>query len=160
LQTQVYLKGLANTPKQARQFIIHGHISVQGRKVTIPGYLVKDNEEGSIEYNQYSSLTNELHPMRPKPKIDIAVGDSQVSRLISIGSSSGEKESDDSEQPTDKKPAKKSKDSKTKTESPSKVEPEPASEPVPEAGSETSEPKTTTGEDEKTEPQTAEGEQK
>ena len=91
LQTQVYLKGLANTPKQARQFIVHGHISIQGRKVTIPGYLVKDHEEGTIEYNQYSSLTNELHPMRPKPKVDIAVEDSQVSRLISIGSKGSDK---------------------------------------------------------------------
>jgi small subunit ribosomal protein S4 len=91
LQTQVYLKGLANSPKQARQFIVHGHISIQGRKVTIPGYLVKDEEEGTIEYNQYSSLTNELHPMRPKPKVDIAVDDSQVSRLISISPSDSDK---------------------------------------------------------------------
>lgn len=84
LQTQVYLKGLANTPGQARQFIVHGHISISGRKVTIPGYLVKSDEEANIEYNQYSSLTNELHPMRPKPKAEVSVEDSQVSRQISI----------------------------------------------------------------------------
>jgi small subunit ribosomal protein S4 len=48
LQTQVYLKGLAHSTKQARQFIVHGHISVNSRKVTIPGYLVKDSEEDSI----------------------------------------------------------------------------------------------------------------
>jgi small subunit ribosomal protein S4 len=94
LQTQVYLKGLANTPKQARQFIVHGHISISGRKVTIPGYLVKHNEESLIEYNDYSSLTNELHPMRPKPKITAAVDDGQVSRLIKIDGTLKESELD------------------------------------------------------------------
>ena len=66
-QTLAYLKGLAHTPKQARQFIIHGHIAISGRKVTIPGYLVKQEEEPMIEYYVDSVLNNELHPMRPKP---------------------------------------------------------------------------------------------
>lgn len=95
LQTQVYLKGLAHTPNQARQFIVHGHISVNGRKVTIPGYLVKFIEEGTIEYNQYSSLTNELHPMRPKAKAEVSVDDGQVSRLISLEKSDKSTSADD-----------------------------------------------------------------
>lgn len=41
LQTMVLRKGLANTAKQARQFIVHGHIGVNGRKVTAPSYIVK-----------------------------------------------------------------------------------------------------------------------
>lgn len=41
LQTVVVRKALANTPKQARQFIVHGHISVNGKKVTRPSYLVR-----------------------------------------------------------------------------------------------------------------------
>ncbi len=86
LQTQVYLKGLAHTPKQARQFIIHGHVSIGGRKVTIPGYLVKHNEENLIEYNQFSPLTSELHPMRPKPKISASVSEDQVPRIIKLES--------------------------------------------------------------------------
>jgi len=65
LQTLVYLKGLAYTPKQARQLIVHGHATVSGRKVTVPGYLVKRNEENSIAYNPYSPLENEMHPARP-----------------------------------------------------------------------------------------------
>lgn len=84
LQTMVYLKGFAHSTKQARQFIVHGHISVGDRKVTIPGYLVKHNEEATIEYNQYSQLTNELHPMRPKQKLSVSIGDGQVKRLIKI----------------------------------------------------------------------------
>ncbi len=66
LQTIVYLKGLARTPKQARQFIVHGHIAIGERKVTIPGYLVRKEEEDLIEYHPHSPLANELHPMRPQ----------------------------------------------------------------------------------------------
>ncbi|MFA5357925.1 MAG: 30S ribosomal protein S4 [archaeon] len=50
LQTIVWRKGLANTAKQARQFIVHGHISVNGKKVDKPGYIVSVSEEGKIGY--------------------------------------------------------------------------------------------------------------
>ena len=40
LQTQVYLQGLASTVKQARQLIIHGHISVEGAVNRVPGMIV------------------------------------------------------------------------------------------------------------------------
>ncbi len=66
LQTIAYLKGLARTPKQARQFIVHGHIAIGERKVTIPGYLVRREEEELVDYYKYSPLANELHPMRPQ----------------------------------------------------------------------------------------------
>ena len=65
-QTIVYRKGYAFTPKQARQLIVHGHASVSGRKVTIPGYMVKRGEEESIEYYVTSPLTDDMHPARPK----------------------------------------------------------------------------------------------
>jgi small subunit ribosomal protein S4 len=65
LQTLVYLKGLAYSQKQARQLIIHGHTVVNARKVTVPGYLVKKNEEPSIAYNPKSPLAHDLHPARP-----------------------------------------------------------------------------------------------
>ena len=65
LQTQVHKQGLANTHKQARQFIVHGHISVAGRKITIPGYIVPANEELSIGYYIGSELSKESHPSRP-----------------------------------------------------------------------------------------------
>lgn len=66
LQTVVYRKGLAFTARQARQMIVHGHASVDGRKVTIPGYLVKRGEEELIEYHVTSPLTDDMHPARPK----------------------------------------------------------------------------------------------
>ncbi len=49
LQTIVFRKGLARTPKQARQFIIHGHVKVRGRIMPYPSYLVRSGEESSIE---------------------------------------------------------------------------------------------------------------
>jgi len=68
LQTLVQRKGLAATYKQARQFIVHGHVSIDGRKVTIPGYLVKRGEEERISFNPHSPISNELHPLRAGPK--------------------------------------------------------------------------------------------
>ena len=65
LQTLTFLKGLAFTPRQARQFIVHGHVSVQGRRVTIPGYLVSRTEEAGIVYDERSPIANDLHPARP-----------------------------------------------------------------------------------------------
>ncbi len=50
LQTIVFKKGLARTPKQARQFIIHGLVAVNGRRTTVPSYLVKGSEEGAVGY--------------------------------------------------------------------------------------------------------------
>jgi small subunit ribosomal protein S4 len=64
-QSQVYLKGLAKTTRHARQLIAHGHLSVAGRKLTIPGYLLKRGEEEQIAYYGLSPLTNGAHPMRP-----------------------------------------------------------------------------------------------
>ena len=68
LETVVFKLGLANTPKQARQFITHGHIMLGDRVISIPGYLVKKEEENMIKYNPFSPLANELHPMRQKNK--------------------------------------------------------------------------------------------
>ena len=65
LQTHIYLNGLASTVKQARQLIVHGHIAVDGRKVTVPSYLVKDAETGLIEYYGSSPFISDLHPERP-----------------------------------------------------------------------------------------------
>ncbi|MFA5108450.1 MAG: 30S ribosomal protein S4 [Candidatus Micrarchaeia archaeon] len=50
LQTLVLKRGLARTPNQARQLVTHGFISVKGRRVNIPSYLVTVDEEPSISY--------------------------------------------------------------------------------------------------------------
>ncbi len=65
LQTQVHRLGLARTPKQARQFITHGHIAIAGKKATVPGMLISKNEEMLIDYYGQSPLTGDSHPERP-----------------------------------------------------------------------------------------------
>ena len=40
LQTVLHKKGIANTPLQARQFIVHGHVIVNGRRIVWPSYIV------------------------------------------------------------------------------------------------------------------------
>jgi small subunit ribosomal protein S4 len=75
LQTQVHRLGLARTPKQARQFITHGHIAISGKKVTIPGMLISKNDEMLIEYYGTSPLTTESHPERPAQVAAAVVGE-------------------------------------------------------------------------------------
>lgn len=65
LQTMAYVKGLAFNPRQARQFIVHGHLSVGRRTVRVPGYLVTRSEEETIAYDSRSPISHDLHPARP-----------------------------------------------------------------------------------------------
>ena len=60
----VYEKGLAKTPRQARQLIVHGHIAIRGRRINVPSYLVPVDEEESIGYYEGSPLSDEKHPLR------------------------------------------------------------------------------------------------
>lgn len=66
LQTIVFKKGLARSVKQARQFIVHGHIFVNGNEMNVPSYLVNRDEEMSIIYNPTSQLKDEMHPERQR----------------------------------------------------------------------------------------------
>ncbi len=51
LQTQVFRRGLAKSVKHARQLIVHGHVTINGRKVWWPSYIVPVEEEKKIEVN-------------------------------------------------------------------------------------------------------------
>ena len=64
LQTQVFKKGFARSPKQARQFIVHEHINIGERKITSPSYLVELREEPLISFAQGSALGSAEHPER------------------------------------------------------------------------------------------------
>lgn len=52
LQTLVFRKGLAKTPAQARQFIVHGHIAVAGRRTRFPSFMVPVEDERRITVYQ------------------------------------------------------------------------------------------------------------
>jgi len=48
LQTIVMRKMGIKSPLQARQVVSHGHVSIGNRKVNLPGYLVKKDDESKI----------------------------------------------------------------------------------------------------------------
>lgn len=49
LQVVLQQKEMVKTPRQARQLILHGHVSVGGRRVDVPSYLVAVEEESMIK---------------------------------------------------------------------------------------------------------------
>ncbi|HDR53291.1 MAG TPA: 30S ribosomal protein S4 [archaeon] len=70
LQTLVYRQGLAHSMEQARQVITHGHVTVNGRRVSVPGYRVNVAEEKTITYSPGSVLSDPEHPLRKGPKVE------------------------------------------------------------------------------------------
>jgi small subunit ribosomal protein S4 len=61
LQSIVYRRGLARSPKQARQLITHGHIAIGDRRVNIPGYHVTRTDETQVAYHGTSPLVSDSH---------------------------------------------------------------------------------------------------
>lgn len=63
LQTIVYKRGSAVSPLQARQLIVHRHVKIGERIVSVPGYQVTSEEEKHIQ------LTGGIGtPKTPEPK--------------------------------------------------------------------------------------------
>lgn len=111
LQTLVYLKGLSNTVTHSRQLINHGHIAIGEKKVTIPSYMVTQNEEKDIGYTDRSPLNELSHPARPKtdvyktgappPKIEKAKEEKELEREEEPKSVIKEKEAEEKKEPTE-----------------------------------------------------------
>ena len=51
LDNVVYRSGFANSRSQARQLVKHKHITVNGKKVNVPSFIVSVNDEISIQEN-------------------------------------------------------------------------------------------------------------
>lgn len=62
LQTIVYKKGMAKTPRQARQLVLHGHVVIAGRRMTVPSYLVPVDEERAIGHVTGSPFEAQMKP--------------------------------------------------------------------------------------------------
>ena len=60
LDNVVFRLGLANTRREARQIVNHGHITVNGQKVDIPSYLVKPEGASYREKNKNSVRIKEI----------------------------------------------------------------------------------------------------
>ena len=48
LDNVVYRMGIAHTRRQARQFVAHGHVTVNGKRVDIPSYRVQPGDEVAV----------------------------------------------------------------------------------------------------------------
>jgi len=64
LQTIVFRKGLAKSPHQARQLVVHGHVAIKGKKISSPSYLVLKDEEEKMAYAPTSPISNSDHTLR------------------------------------------------------------------------------------------------
>ena len=60
LQTVVYKKGLARTPKEARMFVVHGHIALNGKKIDSPSYVVLKGQEDQIGFYSSSPVAKQI----------------------------------------------------------------------------------------------------
>ena len=49
LQSLVFKRGLSHTAKEARLFVVHGHITLNGKKINAPGHLVEKADEENID---------------------------------------------------------------------------------------------------------------
>lgn len=79
LQSVVLKKGLAKTTRQARHIIAHGHIAINGKRVTAPGYLVKVTEEPNVTYYGNYTLpvpvvSDSGHIKEDKKEVDVDGG--------------------------------------------------------------------------------------
>lgn len=63
LVSMVLSKGLARTPKQARQFITHKQIMVNNKKISSPNYIVLRDGENNISFADNSPFNDKHHPL-------------------------------------------------------------------------------------------------
>jgi small subunit ribosomal protein S4 len=68
LQTQVLRQGLAKSVYHARQLVVHGHIALDGRRVTSPGMLLYRGQESNLSYSPGSPYRQKGHPEIPTGK--------------------------------------------------------------------------------------------
>ncbi len=85
LDNVVYRLGLAKTRRLARQLVSHGHITVNGRRTTIPSHKVRQNDtvavrEGSKQSPLFTNLTErvELASIPVWLRMDLALVAGQV----------------------------------------------------------------------------------
>ncbi len=90
LQTIVWRKDLARTITQARQFITHGHIAINGRKIDIPGYIVTKDDEPNIGYfgNPPELMPKQVEDLKKKfDDVAVAEGGSAPEGAVAEGGS-------------------------------------------------------------------------
>ncbi|PIN76886.1 30S ribosomal protein S4 [Candidatus Woesearchaeota archaeon CG10_big_fil_rev_8_21_14_0_10_36_11] len=64
IQSVLFQKHLAQSMKQARQFITHRHVSIGDKEITSPSYILSLEEEAQLQFKPSSGLADENHPER------------------------------------------------------------------------------------------------
>jgi len=90
LQTIVQRKLYFKTPYQARQAIVHGHIMIGERVVTIPSYNVKIDEESKIRLTAESQFNQTLS----KPESDLGSPETEDLEIETESNVDAEKKSE------------------------------------------------------------------
>jgi small subunit ribosomal protein S4 len=86
LQTLVYKKGFANTVKQARQFIVHGHVRIHNQKITSPSHLVKKKDETGIMLDE-----EVMNKIKKKQKLKIKKEVEKIKKEVENGENSAKR---------------------------------------------------------------------
>jgi len=73
LQTYIFRRGMSNSLFQSRQLITHGHISINGRKVTSPSYQIRITDEDTLNWAQGSPYNNPSHALRRELEVEEAL---------------------------------------------------------------------------------------
>ena len=60
LDNMVYRLGFATSRKEARQLVSHNHIMVNGRRVNIPSFIIKEGDEIAVKNKELFSVKNAL----------------------------------------------------------------------------------------------------
>ncbi|MBR3213111.1 MAG: 30S ribosomal protein S4 [Methanosphaera sp.] len=61
LQSLVHKRGLSSTAAEARQFVVHGHITLNGKKINAPGHIVDKADEENIGFYPGSPVAKEIN---------------------------------------------------------------------------------------------------
>jgi small subunit ribosomal protein S4 len=88
LDNVVYRMGLAMSRPEARQFVSHAHFTVNGRKVNIPSFLVKEGDvvalkDKSRSLDKFKNVA-EANASRPLPKWLERSDDGFSARIVSL----------------------------------------------------------------------------
>lgn len=78
LQTIVFKKKLANTPRQARQMIVHKHVFVDGSAVNVPSFIVSRDLESKITIKpkkEKSKIPEKSEDIKPEEDNEQRVGE-------------------------------------------------------------------------------------
>ena len=65
LDNVVYRLGLARTRPQARQFVTHGHVAVDGRRVSVPSYLIEPGQ--TVALTEAAQQMPDVRDLRESP---------------------------------------------------------------------------------------------